>query len=71
MKYIAEIQLVACVDIPQLGVIKTCVGKVCKEHTECNGEQQQRLELFDYAKVQEHKGNKYHYHILPAKNGKT
>ena len=71
MEYLAEIQLVTCVNVPQLGVIHSRAGEVCKEHTESDGEQEQRLELMLYRKVHKHKCNQDHNNVLPLENGKA
>ena len=61
--------------LPQLGVIQRVlahadeVAQVCQQAAEGYTAQQQGLKFFDYAKVQEHKGNDYHDEVFPAAVG--
>ncbi len=47
----------------ELGVVHPRAGQVRQQHTEGDGQEQQRLELFHYSQVQQHAGNEYHHKV--------
>ena len=45
-------------------MVHTCTGKIGKQHTECDGEQQQRLVLLLDGQVQQEEAQKEHNSLL-------
>ena len=45
-------------------MIHSCTGQVCKQHTECDGEQQERLILLLDGQIQQEETQKEHNSLL-------
>ena len=56
---------------PQLLVVQAAQGQVRKQAAESDAYQQQGLELFHNAQVQQHAGDDQHHQVLPAAGGET
>ena len=47
-------------------MIHSCTGQVCKQHTECDGEQQERLVLLLNGQVEQEETDDKHQSLLPG-----